>query len=60
LIAGFGPTKLASRASENIASITSVPELNVVVFSVTESPSALANCPLSTPTIAGACVTLGK
>ena len=60
LIAGFGPMKLASRAPENIASMTSVPELNVVVSSFTDEPRASANVPSSTPMIAGACVTFGK
>ena len=40
--------------------MTSVPELNVVVSSVTSGPSASANRPVSTPMIAGAWVTFGK
>jgi hypothetical protein len=59
-MAGFGPMKLASRASEKIASTTSVPALNVVGSSSTLSPSASANTPFSTPMIAGAWVTFGK
>ena len=59
-MAGLGPMKLASRAPENIASVTSVPELNVLSSSVTSGPRASSNRPVSTPMMAGACVTFGK
>ena len=60
LIAGLGPTKEASMPLEKIASTAAGPALNTLVFSVTLLPSALANTPPSSPTIAGEWVTLGK
>jgi hypothetical protein len=50
LIAGLGLTYVASIAPELKASIASGPALNVLLLKM----------PLSTPTIADACVTLGK
>src|SRR5439155_16382531 len=60
LIAGFGPTNVASRAPEKMASTAAGPALNVWVDSFTFEPRAAAKIPFSTPTSAGACVTLGK
>ena len=60
LIAGLGPMNVASIAPESSASIASPPALKFVTSSVTSGPRASVNDPDSTPTIAGAWVTLGK
>lgn len=60
LMAGLGPTKVASTAPENSASIASPPALKVWVVSVTSSPRCSAKVPFSTPTSAGAWVMFGK
>ncbi len=59
LMAGLGPMKVASIESDRMASLASVPELNVNVSRVA-SPRAPAKSPSSTPMMAGAWVTLGK
>src|SRR5256885_13993724 len=58
LIAGFGPTYVASTAPEKTASAAAGPALNVSVFGA--RPRCLAKIPFSTPTSAVACVMLGK
>ncbi len=59
LIAGLGPMNVMSMAPLNIASTASVPALKVAVSSAT-SPSSSWMKPFSTPTMAGAWVTLAK
>ena len=58
--AGFGPTYAMSSAPENSASTAAGPALKIAVCRSTFLPSFLAKIPPSSPTSAGACVTLSK
>src|SRR5260370_19226652 len=60
LIAGVGPTYAASNWPASSAVVSCVPLLKIDVLSVTFLPRSLVKKPLSTPTSAGACVTVAR
>ena len=60
VIVGLGPMYAASSAPAWIAVSSSVPLLKVLQLEVDVVDRAFLKMPLSTPTIAGAWVTLGK